>query len=178
MEETTSSISILRPFVRRREFLLDVNDGVGRFNFFRYGLSDHALLDQYWMIFVGCREEFYLTVSILAAMSSTMVIFTLGSLAISTRLSSPCIRRNPRINLDNSVVIVAFLLKGAALVHGDWRHGRVMGLLRRAQLSRAIIAFVDMALSALVYLFFFLGLIVLFAAVMVSKLYRVVAILI
>jgi hypothetical protein len=87
IEETTSSISVLRPFVRRREFLLDINDGVGRSNFFRYGLSDHTLLDRYWMIFVGCREEFFLTISILAAMSPTMVIFTLGSLAMSTRLS-------------------------------------------------------------------------------------------
>jgi hypothetical protein len=32
MEMTTSSISVLRPFVRRREFLLDVNDGVGKSN--------------------------------------------------------------------------------------------------------------------------------------------------
>jgi hypothetical protein len=57
-----------------------------------------------------------------------------------------------------------------------------MGLLQRAQLLRAIIAFVDMALSALVYLsfscFFLSGLIVLFAAAMISKLYHVIAILI
>jgi hypothetical protein len=58
-EETTSSISVLQPFVRRCEFLLDVNDGVGRSNFFRYGLSDLALPDQSWIIFVGCREEIF-----------------------------------------------------------------------------------------------------------------------
>jgi hypothetical protein len=29
MEETTSSISVLPPFVQQREFLLDVIDGVG-----------------------------------------------------------------------------------------------------------------------------------------------------
>jgi hypothetical protein len=31
--------------------------GVERSNFLRYGLSDLALPDRYWMIFVGCREE-------------------------------------------------------------------------------------------------------------------------
>jgi hypothetical protein len=45
------------PFVRRHEFLLGVNDGVGRSNFFRYDLSDLALSDRSWMIFLGCREE-------------------------------------------------------------------------------------------------------------------------
>jgi hypothetical protein len=59
MEETTSSISVLRPFVRRFEFLLDVSDGVGRSNFFRYGLSDLALPDRSWIIFVGCREKVF-----------------------------------------------------------------------------------------------------------------------
>jgi hypothetical protein len=59
MEETTSSISVLQPFVRQLESLLDVRGGVGRFNFFRYGLSDFVLSDQSWMIFVGCREEVF-----------------------------------------------------------------------------------------------------------------------
>jgi hypothetical protein len=59
MEETTSSISVLRPFVRRREFLLDVSDGVGRSNFFRYGLSYLAVPDRSWMIFVGYHEEVF-----------------------------------------------------------------------------------------------------------------------
>jgi hypothetical protein len=58
MEETTSSISVIWSFVRR-EFLLDISDGVGRSNFFRYGLSDLALPDRSWMIFVGCREEIF-----------------------------------------------------------------------------------------------------------------------
>jgi hypothetical protein len=57
MEEIRFSISVLRPFVRQREFFLGVSDGVGRSNFFRYGLSDLALPDRSWMIFVGCREE-------------------------------------------------------------------------------------------------------------------------
>jgi hypothetical protein len=59
MEETTSSISVLRPFIRRREFLLNVGDGVARSNFFRYGLSDLALPDRSWIIFIGCREEVF-----------------------------------------------------------------------------------------------------------------------
>jgi hypothetical protein len=59
MEETTFSISVLRPFVRRREFLLDVSDSVARSNFFRYGLSDLALPDRSWIIFVCCREEVF-----------------------------------------------------------------------------------------------------------------------
>jgi hypothetical protein len=39
------------------------------------------------MIFVGYREEVFLTISIPAATSSTMVIRTLGSLMTSIRLS-------------------------------------------------------------------------------------------
>jgi hypothetical protein len=38
---------------------LDVSDGVGRSNFFRYGLSDLALPDRSWIIFVGCHEEVF-----------------------------------------------------------------------------------------------------------------------
>jgi hypothetical protein len=59
MEEIMFSISVLRPFVRRREFFLGVSDGVGRSNFFRYGLSDLALPNQSWMTFVGRREEVF-----------------------------------------------------------------------------------------------------------------------
>jgi hypothetical protein len=59
MEETTSSISVLRHFVRRREFLLDVNGVVGTSIFFRNDLSDLAMPDQSWIIFVGCREEVF-----------------------------------------------------------------------------------------------------------------------
>jgi hypothetical protein len=57
MEETTFSISVLRHFVRRCVFFLVVIGGVGRFNFFKYGLSNIAFPDQFWMSFVGCREE-------------------------------------------------------------------------------------------------------------------------
>jgi hypothetical protein len=59
MEEITSSISVLRLFIRRRKFLLDVSDGVGRSNFFRYSLLDLTLPDRSWIIFVGCREEIF-----------------------------------------------------------------------------------------------------------------------
>jgi hypothetical protein len=59
MEEIRFSISVIRPFVRQREFILDVSDGVGRLNFLRYGISDLALPDRSWMIFVGCREEIF-----------------------------------------------------------------------------------------------------------------------
>jgi hypothetical protein len=52
MEETTSSF--FDP-----SFDDDVSSGVVRSNFFRYGLSDIALPDQSWMIFVGCREEVF-----------------------------------------------------------------------------------------------------------------------
>jgi hypothetical protein len=59
MEEISFSISVLRPFVRRHEFFLGVSDSVGRLNFFRYGLSDIAMLDRSWMIFVGCRKKVF-----------------------------------------------------------------------------------------------------------------------
>jgi hypothetical protein len=36
---------------------LVVIGGVGRLNFFKYGLSNIAFPDQFWMSFVGCREE-------------------------------------------------------------------------------------------------------------------------
>jgi hypothetical protein len=59
MEEIIFSISVLQPFVRRCEFFLSVNDGVGRSNFFRYEMSDLALSDRSCMIFIGCREEVF-----------------------------------------------------------------------------------------------------------------------
>jgi hypothetical protein len=59
MEKIRFAISVLLPFIRQREFSLGVSDGVGRSNFFRYGLSDLALPDRSWMIFVGCREEIF-----------------------------------------------------------------------------------------------------------------------
>jgi hypothetical protein len=52
MEETT--FSFFGP-----SFDDDISSGVGRSNFFRYGLSDIVLPDQSWMIFVGCREEVF-----------------------------------------------------------------------------------------------------------------------
>jgi hypothetical protein len=41
-----SVISGVRPFVRRRILLPDINGGVGGLNFFRYGHSDLASPDQ------------------------------------------------------------------------------------------------------------------------------------
>jgi hypothetical protein len=57
METTTSSISFLRPFIRRREFLPNVNGGVRRSNFPSYGLSDLASPDQFLMVSDDCLEE-------------------------------------------------------------------------------------------------------------------------
>jgi hypothetical protein len=88
MEETTSSTSVLRSsLVRQREFLLNVSDGVGRSNFFRYDLSDLSLPDRSRMILLVVVRRFFLAISISATTSSTMVFRTLGSLASSTRLS-------------------------------------------------------------------------------------------
>ena len=47
MEMASSTISDLRPFVRRRDFLPGVNGGVGGLNFSRYGPSDLASPDQF-----------------------------------------------------------------------------------------------------------------------------------
>jgi hypothetical protein len=40
IEMASSTISDLRPFVRRRDLLLGVNGGVVRLQFYRYGISD------------------------------------------------------------------------------------------------------------------------------------------
>jgi hypothetical protein len=46
MEMASSTISDLRPFVRRR-VLLGVNGGVVRLQFYRYGLPDLTSLSQF-----------------------------------------------------------------------------------------------------------------------------------
>jgi hypothetical protein len=46
-------ISDLRLFVRRRDLLPDVNGGAIRLQFYRYGLSDLALPDQFWIFSPG-----------------------------------------------------------------------------------------------------------------------------
>ena len=57
MEMTSSLISDLWPTVRRRDLLPSVNGGVERLNFPRFGTSDLALLDQFWIFSYGFREE-------------------------------------------------------------------------------------------------------------------------
>jgi hypothetical protein len=59
MEMASSTIIDLRPFDRRRDLPPGVNGGVGRLNSFRYGPSDLALLDRFWIFSLGCREENY-----------------------------------------------------------------------------------------------------------------------
>jgi hypothetical protein len=59
MEMASSTISDLRPFVRRRDLLLGVNDGVVRLQFYRYGLSDLTSPSRFWSFSHGCREEDY-----------------------------------------------------------------------------------------------------------------------
>ena len=57
MEMTSSTISNLPAFVRRRDLLPDVNGGFGRLSLSRYGFSDLASPDQSWIVSHGCREE-------------------------------------------------------------------------------------------------------------------------
>jgi hypothetical protein len=57
MEMASSTISDLRTFVRRRDLLPDVNNDVERLTFSRYGHSDLASLDQFWIYSYGCRED-------------------------------------------------------------------------------------------------------------------------
>jgi hypothetical protein len=59
MEMASSTIIDHRPFDRRRDLPPGVNDGVGRLNSFRYGPSDLALPDRFWIFSLGCREENY-----------------------------------------------------------------------------------------------------------------------
>jgi hypothetical protein len=59
MEMASSTIIDLRPFDRLRDLPPDVNGGVGRLNSFRYGPSDLASPDRFWIFSFGCREENY-----------------------------------------------------------------------------------------------------------------------
>jgi hypothetical protein len=61
MEMTPSAISkvALWPFVRRQDQLPGVNVGVESLQFSRYGSSDLASLDRFWIFSHGCREEDY-----------------------------------------------------------------------------------------------------------------------
>ena len=55
----SSTISNLRLFVRQRDLLPGVNGGVARWILSRYGPSDLALPDRFWIFSHGCREEDY-----------------------------------------------------------------------------------------------------------------------
>ena len=59
MEMASSAISDLRPFVRRRDLLPDVNGGLGRSQFSRYGPLDLASPDRFWIFCLCCRGEDY-----------------------------------------------------------------------------------------------------------------------
>jgi hypothetical protein len=59
IEMMSSTIRDLRPFVRRRDLLSDNSGGVGRLKFYRYGPSDLASLDLFWIFSNGCDEEDY-----------------------------------------------------------------------------------------------------------------------
>jgi hypothetical protein len=59
MKMISSTIIDLRPFDRRRDLPPGVNGGVGRLNSFRYGPSDLASPDRFWIFSLGRREENY-----------------------------------------------------------------------------------------------------------------------
>jgi hypothetical protein len=74
MEMASSIIIDLLPFNRQRDLPLGVNSGVERLNSIRYGPSDLASLDQFWIFSLGRREDNYPCNIFSAATSSTMVI--------------------------------------------------------------------------------------------------------
>ena len=57
MEIASSTISDLWFSLRRPDLFPDVNGGFGRSKFSRYGPSDLALPDRFWIFSHGCREE-------------------------------------------------------------------------------------------------------------------------
>jgi hypothetical protein len=59
IEMSSSTIIDLWPFGRWRDIPSDVNGGVGRLYFFRYGPSDLASLDRFWIFSLDHREENY-----------------------------------------------------------------------------------------------------------------------
>jgi hypothetical protein len=59
MEMISSTISDLRPFVRRRDLLHGVNAVIVRLLFYRCGLSDLTSPSRFWSFSHGCREEDY-----------------------------------------------------------------------------------------------------------------------
>jgi hypothetical protein len=59
MKMTSSRVIDLRPFDQRRDLSPGVNGGVERLNSFRYGSSDLASPDRFWIFSLGRREENY-----------------------------------------------------------------------------------------------------------------------
>jgi hypothetical protein len=59
MEMASSSIIDLRFFLRRRDLRPDVNGGIKRLKFSRYGSLDLASPDRSWIFSHGRREEYY-----------------------------------------------------------------------------------------------------------------------
>jgi hypothetical protein len=59
MEMASSTIIDLRLFLRRRDLRPDVNGSVERLKFSRYGFSDLASPDRFWIFSYGHREEYY-----------------------------------------------------------------------------------------------------------------------
>jgi hypothetical protein len=59
MEMASSIIIDLQPFDRQQDLSFGINGGVERLNFFRYGPSDLALPDRFWILSLGRREENY-----------------------------------------------------------------------------------------------------------------------
>jgi hypothetical protein len=57
MEMASSIISDLWPFARRWDLLLGVNGGVEILKFYRYGTSDLAYPDQFWIYSHSCYKE-------------------------------------------------------------------------------------------------------------------------
>jgi hypothetical protein len=84
MEMASSIIIDLWPFDRQRDHPPDISGGVGRLNSFRYGPSDLALPDRFWIFSLGCHEE-----NCPRSLGGyIMVIRTLDSPATSIKLSS------------------------------------------------------------------------------------------
>ena len=57
MEMASSTISDLRPYVRRRDLLSDVNGGAVRLNLSSFVPSDFASSDRFWIFSYGCHED-------------------------------------------------------------------------------------------------------------------------
>jgi hypothetical protein len=68
------------------DLLPDVNSGVVRLQFYRHELLDYALPDRFWILILVVARRVILTIFVPTATSLTMVIHTLGSLAMMTRL--------------------------------------------------------------------------------------------